>query len=783
MSIASITMTMKHKLIITLILLAIVPMAISVVVSTWVARDTGWEALLDQTELRLISERESKKFQIETAFDWYKKQIITSSSNGLTIKAANDLSSSYEYYKDDIGIYADPAKMKVALKTYYQDQFGAEYVRKNGEKLADIDSLINKLDDNSIALQHNLIAANENPLGEKHKLDKFKDISDYSAEHERYHPSYRNFIEYFGYYDLFIVDPTSGNIVYSVYKELDYATSLIDGPFANSGIGRAFKAANASSDPDFVAIEDFDSYIPSYNAPAAFMASPIFRDKRKVGILIFQLPVEKIDEITTSKQSWQQVGLGQSGETYLVGADSKMRSVSRFLVEDPDAYLLAVKSNGLDEETANLILKRGTTTSLQPIQSEAFMNAAAGESGFNESVDYRGVPVLSAYAKLDIPGLDWIILSEMDIAEAQVPSTNLSDTLLNSSAVVALILALLAIGCGWLFSIRLTRPIEKLQQDIKGIEKNSDLATRLKASPSDVTAEIVESLNQTFEKIHSIVSTVSTNSDQMLQAAENVSQVSSAARQGMTRQNSETDSVATAMEEMTATVGEIATNASDANTAASDANQHAQHGNKTVSAATQSINDLAEAVKDAAQVINKLASDSESIGSVLDVIRGIAEQTNLLALNAAIEAARAGEQGRGFAVVADEVRTLASRTQESTAEIQSMIQTLQSGAANAVQVMSNGEKQAENSVNQAKEAADALIKITESVTEITEMNRHIAEASEQQRQMSNDVSNSIHAISEVSASTAKGSQQMESQSTELTSIANSLKEAVGQFRL
>lgn len=460
-----------------------------------------------------------------------------------------------------------------------------------------------------------------------------------------------------------------------------------------------------------------------------------------------------------------------------------MRSVSRFFVETPDEYLRAAKANGLDEETANLIVKRGNTSNLQSTQSNAFKSAISGESGFSESIDYRGVPVLSAYSKLDIPGLDWVILSEMDVAEAQLPSTKLSNTLLASSAIVALILALLAIGCGWLFSIRLIRPIEKLQQDIESIEKNSDLATRLTAKPSDVTAEIIKSLNQTFEKIHGIVSTVSINSDQMLKAAENVSSVSASASQGMSRQNTETDSVATAMEQMTATVGEIANNASDANSAADDANRHAQNGNQTVIAATQSINDLATAVKEAALVITQLASDSESIGSVLDVIRGIAEQTNLLALNAAIEAARAGEQGRGFAVVADEVRTLVSRTQESTAEIQAMIENLQNGAANAVQVMSNGKKQAENSVNQSREAGDALFQITTSVTQITEMNRHIAESSEQQRQMSNEVSNSIHAISEVSASTTQGSQQMESESAELANIANSLKQAVGQFRL
>jgi methyl-accepting chemotaxis protein len=774
---------MKHKLIITLILLAIVPMAISVVISTWVARDAGWEALIGETEQRLISERENKKGQLKKVFDLFKTQLIITSRSIMTITATKELKMPFGYYhkSNRSGIGID--KMKTNLQAHYQSKFGIEYARQNAGTTIDTNKIINQLSDNTIALQHNYIVANQYPLGEKHKLDRFEDGNFYSTKHKNYHPSYRTFLEEYGYYDIFIVDPKSGHVIYSVFKELDYATSLIDGPYANSGLGEVFRAANKSTDPDSVSIVDFEPYTPSYEAPAAFIASPIFDRKKKVGILIFKLPISKINDITTSNEAWQNVGLGETGETFIIGGDNKTHSESRFFIESPNEYLIAAKANGLDEETANLIVSRGNTAGLQGISPAAFSMATTEVSGFGESVDYRGVPVLSAYAKVGIPGLDWIILSEMTVAEAQLPSNNLSNTLLVSSSVVALILAIVAIGFGWLFSIRLTRPIEKLQHDIQSIEQNSDLATRLTAKPSDVTAEIVESLNQTFEKIHSIVSTVSTNSDQMLQAAENVSRVSASASEGMTRQNMETDSVATAMEQMSATVGEIANNASDANAAASDANKHAQHGNQTVGAATQSINDLADAVKEAAQVINKLASDSESIGKVLDVIRGIAEQTNLLALNAAIEAARAGEQGRGFAVVADEVRTLASRTQESTQEIQSMIETLQNGAANAVKVMDNGEKQAESSVNQAREAAEALLQITGSVAQITEMNRHIAEASEQQRQVSNEVSNSIHSISQESALTAEGSQQMDSESAELANIAKSLKEAVGQFRL
>ncbi|MFW8590817.1 methyl-accepting chemotaxis protein [Glaciecola sp. 2405UD65-10] len=776
-------MTMKHKLVMTLILLAILPMAVSIVASTLVAKDSGSDALLRQTELRLISERESKKRELETAFELYRNQIVTKASSTMTIEAANSMIAPADYYADSVITDVSMAQMKAAVEDYYQNKFGAEYARRNSGKTASIAQMLGSLSDNAIALQYSYIAANTHPLGEKHNLDKALGQSVYNDEHARYHSSYRNFVETFGYYDLFIVDSDTGNIIYSVFKELDFATSLINGPYAQSGIGKVFKEANAANEAGAIAMADFASYLPSYDAPASFMATPIFSNGQKIAVLILQLPVEKIDEITTSHESWKDIGLGVSGETYLVGADSKMRSVSRFFIESPEKYMASAKAHGLDDTTAKIIGAQGTTANLQTIKSDVFKQAIAGESGFGASVDYRGIPVLTAYAKLDIPGLEWAILSEMDVAEAVEPAKDLSNTLLLSSAIVASILSIFAIACGLWFSNKLTRPIEKLQDDIEEIERNSDLATRLRAKPSDVTAGIVGSLNKTFEKIHGIVNTVATNSDQMLHAADNVRQVSASASTAMAQQNAETDRVAKAMDEMTTTVDEIANNSSDANTAANDANQQAQQGNQTVIDASESINDLAQAVKEAALVINKLASDSESIGSVLDVIRGIAEQTNLLALNAAIEAARAGEQGRGFAVVADEVRTLASRTQESTEEIQAMIQTLQTGAANAVSVMNSGEKQTETSVNKAREAADALQKISAAITHITQMNQHIAESSEQQRAMSNNVTSSIDAIKEISISTTQGAHQMETESSELTQIVKSLKKAVGQFRL
>jgi len=249
------------------------------------------------------------------------------------------------------------------------------------------------------------------------------------------------------------------------------------------------------------------------------------------------------------------------------------------------------------------------------------------------------------------------------------------------------------------------------------------------------------------------------------------------------QQQSEVNQVATAMNEMSATVQEVASNASHAAQAAQDASEQAGEGLKVVDHTISSINNLANAVEEASGVINQLESDTDNIGVVLEVIRGISEQTNLLALNAAIEAARAGEQGRGFAVVADEVRTLASRTQESTLEIRSMIESLQSGSTQAVEVMTKGKEQAAISVGHAQKAGESLNGITQAVSSISDMNTQIATAAEEQTAVAEEINQNIVNISQLGEQAVSGAQQTSDASEELARLSNELQMMVGQFRV
>jgi methyl-accepting chemotaxis protein len=282
-------------------------------------------------------------------------------------------------------------------------------------------------------------------------------------------------------------------------------------------------------------------------------------------------------------------------------------------------------------------------------------------------------------------------------------------------------------------------------------------------------------MKQTFRDVKSVTSEIALSTSKFYSLIEQT-------KIGAEAQEQQTLSAATAMNEMSATVRDVSVNAADAAHSAAEADSEAASGQQIVTSTIDVINTLAMEVDKASEVIGNLESESESIGVVLEVIRGIAEQTNLLALNAAIEAARAGEQGRGFAVVADEVRILAQRTQESTQEIREMIEKLQAGAGEAVRVMVQGKSQAKASVDQAQKAGESLAAITKSVSSISIMNTQIARAAKEQSSVANDINMNISGIAKVSDETSSGAQEATKASEELDAIASKLSNLLSSVR-
>ena len=328
----------------------------------------------------------------------------------------------------------------------------------------------------------------------------------------------------------------------------------------------------------------------------------------------------------------------------------------------------------------------------------------------------------------------------------------------------------------------ITVPLAEMQRLMLRIVAENDLTIRMPNGRKDEVGDTSEAINRMLDRFRMLIRQVLGSSNRLLGEVDTMATISLQTRNSMEGQRSETEMVAASMNEMSATVKTVADNAESAAAAATGAQNEAGEGKSVVDRTIGSINKLAREVQRAADVIHRLESDSESIGVVVDVIRDIAEQTNLLALNAAIEAARAGEQGRGFAVVADEVRTLASRTQESTQEIQQMIERLQAAAVEAVGVMEDGKREAESSVQQAARAGESLQSIIAAVSTIADMNNQIASAASQQNTTADEMNRNLAHISEMAAQTAEGAMKTAGASEKTVRQVEGLRLITAQFQ-
>lgn len=327
----------------------------------------------------------------------------------------------------------------------------------------------------------------------------------------------------------------------------------------------------------------------------------------------------------------------------------------------------------------------------------------------------------------------------------------------------------------------ISNPLRELQRTIERADTNRDLTVVANIQQNDEIGQVASAFQRMLERFRGIISDVGETSHQLEEYATTLSNNTEQTREGVAIQTRETDQVATASTEMTHAIEEVSRNAQQAAQAANDANRETDDGTLVLQQTIQSINSLAERIANASEVINRVETDSSAIGSVLDVIRGIAEQTNLLALNAAIEAARAGEQGRGFAVVADEVRSLAQRTQESTQEIQQMIERLQNGAQEAVRSMAEGSEEMASTVTQAEKAGQSLAQISSAVAMITDMNNQIASATEEQMAVSQEISRNVVNISDVARSSESSINEVDQASTELKEASIRLSQIVNDF--
>jgi len=497
-------MKIKTKLILGSSLLAIVPVFISAIFIGYGSITSSQKALSLQVENQLISIRDATANNIENYFNTLRSQIITHSSSTEAVDALDALGRGFGRHRMYLRQDTTEEEQKDSLVNFYNTQFNQTYEKINNKKNKDGADYIADLASANIAVQFSYLSENSNPPGKKHYLEQSKFGSTYDGAHGYYHPNFKLFLEEFGLYDIFLVDNETGNVVYSVYKEIGFATSLIDGAFAESGLGQAFRLAKDSTDKYAVFITDSHAFTPSYEAAAMFISSPVFDSENKPsGVLIYQIPAGRINDVMTHYSKWEEVGLGLSGETYLVGPDKTLRSESRYMIENQDKYIEGLKTIGSQQSsTLEKIAQQNSGLGLQLIESMGAEEVIKGQSGFRQFNNYQNQNVFSAYKPLKIKGLNWSIMSEITTDEALASITNLKSDI-TITAFVSIMIAFILGSISSFFLIKsIIQPINNTVTLLQGIAQGEgDLRQRLNRSEKDELGELSEWFDLFISKI------------------------------------------------------------------------------------------------------------------------------------------------------------------------------------------------------------------------------------------------------------------------------------------
>ncbi len=733
--------SIRGRLIVGSSALALIPLMLLTAALAYYAITQAKQSLIERTDAQLSSIREGKRAEINGYFSGLSGNVQLLAELNEVKTALNVASTTQPQLETLMGVDLDTARKR--LKTYYRDQFGEQFAARNSAKKINIETIVDSLPPRTVAAQYVYIAANPNPLGKKNEMNVAGDGSAYSQMHAKFHPLAKQLVDAYKIYDLFLVD-NDGNVVYTYFKELDYATNLKNGPWAQSGLGSAYTSALASKDAKKTYLIDYAPYRPSYDDVASFMSVPVTDNGVTLGVLIIQVPINEVDNIMTYAGKWKESGLGETGESWLVGSDRRPRSNSRFMAENANGFIALQRSRGRAPAELADMTSRKSTVGIMTVNTEAVARTQARETGLLSFTDYRGIEARAAYAPFEVAGLRWGIITKIDEAEINTPIAQLTRQILIAAVAALAVLGAMALLLGLRLARSINTPLSQVQDTIAKVSAGDlDARTGMQSSDeigqlgqafdgmlNDKVAELAraqkenEQLNNSvIEIMMSVAQLAQRDLNVKVPVSEDVTGAVSDAINMMTgstaaaliRVNAISREVSASSQRVKSHADEVQTLASESGAEANAASQELvdtalalrQIGEqaqlagqeaeqalrasgdalKIVRETVEGINESRDQIQDTEVRMRRLSDISRQISTAVTIIEEIAERTSVLALTASMQAVAAGDSGRGFAVVADEVKRLAENAHTASRQIAGLVSNIQSETAQTLDAL------------------------------------------------------------------------------------------------
>ncbi len=739
-------MSLKNKLILSFLMAGLIP-ALTIGIMSYKYSANSLEMEIKE---KLVAIRESKSFQIQDMIKIMKTQVKDLAESGLTTGAYINLKAGYDNYTNDIA-NADAYQAKSDIEKYYKDNFVSEFNKKNVNKI-DAKVITSTLNDTSLLLQRDFIANNSNKAGEKYKLMSVNE-SGYSTAHSKFHADFVKYAKNYNYYDVFIIDSKTSNIIYTIHKESDFGANLKSEQYKNSPLLAVYNQTLKS--PNEAIITDIGKYWPSFNAPAQFVGHSIKVDGQVVGSLIYQVPVPKYNSIITGDYSWEKHGLGKTGENILLGSDLIERTISRPLHEDKNLFLKKLTNIKYSKDKIQYIQAQGTSALSLKIESGEIARAIKdGSPKVLYFKDISDTTQIAAIQKIEAEGLSWFMLSKISREEAYETVAFLRNLMI----IIVGISATVIIVFSFLLSTKLSNKISHIGMELK-------------------------------------------------KGAENVLGSSTRIAEGSTELSTTTDQLAASVQETSSSISEISAmvtrsseSAEKASKLSKESKEKAEKGKLSVAEVKRIIELIHRSNEDVVQGVDKNNEKIEDINKVIQeiadktkVINDIVFQTKLLSFNASVEAARAGEQGKGFAVVAEEVGNLASMSGKAAADIGLLLEDSTQKVSNIVQsskeqmekILVSAKKNVEDGIEKSGECEAILDEVLNSFQIVDQSVTEIATSAGEQAQGVHEITQAIQEIdtatqqnSDVASESSTRAEELRNQSDILSTIVLDMEEIV-----